>query len=166
MSIYTLKELNEMMYNLQQLILDGADEEELKVYMDTISLERDVKLEGYAMVIKNLENENAGIKSEEERFAKRRKYNENAIARMKERMAETLETVEPDAKGVKRLKTEKFTFGFRKSSKVEISNIDSLPQEYVKVERTISRAELAKALKAGEQIEGAQLVENQSLSIR
>ncbi len=166
MSIYTLKELNEMMYNLQQLILDGADEEEIKVYMDTISLEREAKLEGYAMVIKNLENENAGIKAEEDRFAKRRKYNENAIARMKERMAETLETVEPDAKGVKRLKTEKFTFSFRKSSKVEVSNIDSLPQQYVKVERTISRSELAKALKAGEQIEGAQLVENQSLSIR
>jgi len=166
MSIYTLKELNEMMYNLQQLILDGADEEELKGYMDTISLEREVKLEGYAMVIKNLENANAGIKSEEERFAKRRKYNENAIARMKERMAETLETVEPDAKGVKRLKTEKFTFSFRKSTSVQIENDAVIPPQFIKVEKTISRSELAKALKAGEQIEGAQLVENQSLSIR
>ncbi|AHN24369.1 siphovirus Gp157 family protein [Lysinibacillus varians] len=166
MSIYTLKELNEMMYNLQQLILDGADEEELKGYMDTISLEREAKLEGYAMVIKNLENENAGIKAEEERFAKRRKYNENAIARMKERMAETLETVEPDAKGVKRLKTEKFTFSFRKSTSVQIENDAAIPPQFIKVEKTISRAELAKALKAGKQIEGAQLVENQSLQIK
>jgi len=166
MSIYTLKELNEMMYNLQQLILDGADEEELKGYMDTISLEREAKLEGYAMVIKNLENENAGIKAEEERFAKRRKYNENAIARMKERMAETLETVEPDAKGVKRLKTEKFTFSFRKSTSVQIENDAAIPPQFIEVEKTISRAELAKALKVGKQIEGAQLVENQSLSIR
>lgn len=166
MSIYTLKELNEMMYNLQQLILDGADEEELKVYMDTISLEREAKLEGYAMVIKNLENENAGIKAEEERFAKRRKYNENAIARMKERMAETLETVEPDAKGVKRLKTERFTFSFRKSTSVHIENDAAIPPQFIKVEKTISRAELTKALKAGEQIEGAQLVENQSLQIK
>jgi len=134
--------------------------------MDTISLEREVKLEGYAMVIKNLENANAGIKSEEERFAKRRKYNENAIARMKERMAETLETVEPDAKGVKRLKTEKFTFSFRKSTSVQIENDAVIPPQFIKVEKTISRSELAKALKAGEQIEGAQLVENQSLSIR
>ena len=166
MSIYTLKELNEMMYNLQQLILDGADEEELKGYMDTISLERDVKLEGYAMVIKNLESDNAGIKAEEERLAKRRKYSENAIARMKERMAETLETVEPDAKGVKRLKTEKFTFSFRKSTSVQIENDAVIPPQFIKVEKTISRSDLAKALKAGEQIEGAQLVENQSLSIR
>lgn len=166
MSIYTLKELNEMMYNLQQLILDGADEEELKGYMDTISLEREAKLEGYAMVIKNLENENAGIKAEEDRFAKRRKYNENVIARMKDRMAETLETVEPDAKGVKRLKTERFTFSFRKSTSVQIENDTAIPPQFIKVEKTISRADLAKALKAGEQIEGAQLVENQSLSIR
>lgn len=166
MSIYTLKELNEMMYNLQQLILDGADEEELKGYMDTISLEREAKLEGYAMVIKNLDSDNAGIKAEEERLAKRRKYNENAIARMKERMAETLETVEPDAKGVKRLKTEKFTFSFRKSTSVQIENDDVIPPQFIKVEKTISRSELAKALKAGEHIEGAQLIENQSLSIR
>ena len=86
---------------------------------------------------------------------------ENNVVQMKERMAETLQTVDGQ-----RLKTEKFTFSFRKSSKVEVADMDSLPQEFIKVERTVSRSELAKALKAGEQIEGAALIENQSLSIR
>lgn len=169
MSVYTLRDINEMIYNLQQLIQDGADEETIQAFLDTkemFELERDIKLEGYAMVIKNLESDNAGIKAEEERLAKRRKHSENAIARMKRKMEETLEMVEPDDKGVKRVKIQKFTFSFRKSSKVEVSNIDRLPQQYVKVERTIIRAELSKALRAGEHIEGAKLIENQSLSIR
>lgn len=169
MSIYTLKEINEMIHNIQQLIQDGADEEQIQVAMDAeevINLERDVKLESYAMVIKNLENENIGLKAERDRFDHRIKHNNNVIERMKSVMAETLNLVEPDNNGNKRVKTEKFTFGFRKSIKVEVSDIDSIPTQYVKVERTISRSELAKALKAGEHIEGAKLVENQSLSIR
>ena len=169
MSVYTLRDINEMMYNLQQLILDGADEETIQSFMETkemIEMERNIKLEGYAMIIKNLESDNAGIKAEEDRLAKRRKLSENAIARMKERMIETLEMVEPDAKGVKRVKTEKFTFSFRKSTSVKVEDESVIPPQFIKVEKTISRAELAKALKNGEQIQGAKLVENQSLSIR
>lgn len=64
------------------------------------------------------------------------------------------------------MKTEKFTFSFRKSTSVQIENDATIPPQFIKVEKTISRSELAKALKAGEQIEGAQLIENQSLSIR
>lgn len=159
-----LYELSNQFAMIQQLIEDGA--EGFEQALADIQGEISEKLDGYAMVIKNLESDNAGIKTEENRLAARRKHNENAIARMKERMIETLEMVEPDDKGAKRVKTEKFTFSFRKSSKVEVADMDSLPQEFIKVERTISRSELTKALKAGEEIEGATLIENQSLSIR
>ena len=119
------------------------------------------KLEGYAMVLKNIESDIAGIKAEEKRLADRRKSMESNIARIKENVADTLLTVEGN-----RVKTEKFTFSFRKSTSVQIENDDAIPPQFIKVEKTISRSELAKALKAGEQIEGAQLIENQSLSIR
>jgi len=119
------------------------------------------KLEGYAMVLKNIESDIAGIKSEEKRLADRRKAMESNLARIKENMADALLTVEGN-----RVKTEKFTFSFRKSTSVQIENDATIPPQFIKVEKTISRSELAKALKAGEQIEGAQLIENQSLSIR
>lgn len=155
----SLYQLNNAYAQLQQMIEDG--QEGLEDTLDSITDAVEEKLEAYAMVIKNIESDVEGIKSEEKRLAERRKVMENGVVRMKQAIAETLQN-----SGQDKVKTEKFTFSWRKSSKVEVLNIDSLPQQYVKVERTISRAELAKALKAGEQIEGAQLVENQSLSIR
>ncbi|MBG9692672.1 hypothetical protein ABD91_17995 [Lysinibacillus sphaericus] len=155
----SLYQLNNAYAQLQQMIEDG--QEGLEDTLDSITDAVEEKLEAYAMVIKNIESDVEGIKSEERRLAERRKVMENGVVRMKQAIAETLQN-----SGQDKVKTEKFTFSFRKSSKVEVSNIDSLPQQYVKVERTISRSELAKALKAGEQIEGAQLIENQSLSIR
>jgi len=155
----SLYQLNNAYAQLQQMIEDG--QEGLEDTLDSITDAVGEKLEAYAMVIKNIESDVEGIKSEEKRLAERRKVMENGVVRMKQAIAETLQN-----SGQDKVKTEKFTFSWRKSSKVEVSNIDSLPQQYVKVERTISRAELAKALKAGEQIEGAQLVENQSISIR
>ncbi|WP_342550934.1 siphovirus Gp157 family protein [Lysinibacillus sp. FSL M8-0216] len=155
----SLYQLNNAYAQLQQMIEDG--QEGLEDTLDSITDAVEEKLEAYAMVIKNIESDVEGIKSEEKRLAERRKVMENGVVRMKQAIAETLQN-----SGQDKVKTEKFTFSWRKSSKVEVSNIDSLPQQYVKVERTISRAELAKALKAGEQIEGAQLIENQLLSIR
>ena len=155
----SLYQLNKAYAHLQQMIEDG--QEGLEDTLDSITDAVEEKLEAYAMVIKNIESDVEGIKSEEKRLAERRKVMENGVVRMKQAIAETLQN-----SGQDKVKTEKFTFSWRKSSKVEVSNIDNLPQQYVKVERTISRAELAKALKAGEQIEGAQLIENQLLSIR
>lgn len=155
----SLYQLNNAYAQLQQMIEDG--QEGLEDTLASITDAVEEKLEAYAMVIKNIESDVEGIKSEEKRLAERRKVMENGVIRMKLAIAETLQN-----SGQDKVKTEKFTFSFHKSSKVEVSDIDSLPQEYVKVERTISRSDLAKALKAGEQIEGAQLVENQSLSIR
>lgn len=155
----SLYQLNNAYAQLQQMIEDG--QEGLEDTLASITDAVEEKLEAYAMVIKNIESDVEGIKSEEKRLAERRKIMENGITRMKQAIAETLQ-----GSGQDKVKTEKFTFSFRKSSKVEVSDINSLPQQFIKVERTISRSELAKALKAGEQIEGAQLVENQSLSIR
>ena len=154
-----LYELSNQFAMIQQLIEDGA--EGFEQALADIQGEISEKLDGYAMVIKNIESDIAGLKAEEKRLSERRKAMENNVVQMKERMADTLKTVDGQ-----RLKTEKFTFSFRKSSKVEVADMDSLPQQFIKVERTVSRSELAKALKAGEQIEGAALIENQSLSIR
>lgn len=155
----SLYQLNNAYAQLQQMIEDG--QEGLEDTLASITDAVEEKLEAYAMVIKNIASDVEGIKSEEKRLAERRKIMENGITRMKQAIAETLQ-----GSGQDKVKTEKFTFSFRKSSKVEVSDIDSLPQQFIKVERTISRADLAKALKAGEQIKGAQLVENQSLQIK
>lgn len=156
----TLYELTDQ-YKMLQNFIEENNVEGFELALSQIIGDIGKKLEGYAMVLKNIESDIAGIKSEEKRLADRRKAMESNLARIKENMADTLLTVEGN-----RVKTEKFTFSFRKSTSVQIENDAAIPPQFIKVEKTISRAELTKALKAGEQIEGAQLVENQSLSIR
>ena len=156
----TLYELTDQ-YKMLQNFIEENNVEGFELALSQIQGEISEKLEGYAMVLKNIESDIAGIKAEEKRLADRRKATESNLARIKGNMTDALLTVEGN-----RVKTEKFTFSFRKSTSVQIENDATIPPQFIKVEKTISRSELAKALKAGEQIEGAQLVENQSLSIR
>lgn len=159
----TLYQLTGDLLTLQQMIEDGV--EGLEDTLESIQLSVEEKLEGYAMVIKNIESDIEGLKAEEKRLSDRRKQMEREVERMKQAIAKTLDTVEPDKKGSKRLKTEKFTFSFRKSTSVQIVDESKIPEEFFKVERTISRSELTARLKEIE-IPGAELVEKQSLQIK
>ncbi|MFJ7888428.1 siphovirus Gp157 family protein [Lysinibacillus xylanilyticus] len=154
----SLYQLNNAYAQLQQMIEDGQDGLEDTLASITDAVEE--KLEAYAMVIKNIESDVEGIKSEEKRLAERRKVMEKGIERMKKAIAETLGN-----SGQDKVKTEKFTFGWRKSSAVHITDEALIPKEYLKVTTTISRQELADRLK-NEAIPGAELIENRSLSIR
>lgn len=164
MSIYTLNEIDGMIYNIQQLIQDGADQEQIQALLDAkdmLEMERGAKLEGYAMVVKNLESDVNGIDSEIKRLTERKRFMQNNITNMKQRMAETLQSVEGN-----RLKTDKFTFSFRKSTSVQIEDETLIPPQFFKTITSVSKSDLTKAIKNGEEIAGAKLVENQSLSIR
>ena len=163
MSIYTLKEINSMIYNIQQLIEDGADQEQIEVLLnaqDILEMERGSKLESYAMVVKNLESNVNGIELEIKRLTERKRFMQNNINRLKEYMMETLSTVEGN-----RMKTEKFTFSFRKSSSVEITNENLVPSEFIKIEKKIDKAQIKNLLKQHE-LEFARLVESKNLQIK
>lgn len=154
----TLYELQGSYAQIQQMIEEGA--EGLEDILKTVEGAIEEKLEGYAMVIKNLESDVVGMKAEEKRIAERRKGIENQLERMKNAIAQTLQN-----SGQDKVKTEKFTFSWRKSSAVHITDETLIPKEYINVTTTISRQELAKRLK-NEAIPGAELIENKSLSIR
>ena len=64
-----------------------------------------------------------------------------------------------------KLKTDKFTFSYRKSKAVEIINEDLIPDEYKKIEYKVDKMKLKKALEEVK-IQGAELIEKKSLSVR
>ena len=70
---------------IQSLIEEGADAEVFAEALKAIDGEAAEKLEGYAMVIKNITSDIDGLKSEEKRLAERRKSMENNVTRMKKR---------------------------------------------------------------------------------
>jgi len=134
----TLYELTDEFMRLQQwLEEEDADEDQaLADTLEMISQDFEEKADGYGMVIKNLEADAAEIKAQEDilmeevkRLKAKRTGYEKQTDRMKEALRKALELT-----GKKNLKTEKFTFGTRKSSNVVIT-VDSvwdIPDDYLR----------------------------------
>ena len=131
----TLYELTEEMQRLL-MWLEEDDAEEDQALLDTLDMiqqDFEAKADGYGMVIRNMEADIAEIKAQEEilkeevkRLAGRRNGIEKGVDRLKETLRKALEVT-----GRKNLKTDKFTFGTRKSSSVVITaeNVFDLPDE-------------------------------------
>ena len=146
---------------IQQMIEEGTPPEVFAEALQAIDGEASEKLEAYAMVLKNIDSDINGVDAEIKRLQERKSSMESNVARMKESMAMLLQTVEGN-----KLKTDKFTFSFRKSTVVKIEDETIIPPQFVKTETKVVKSDIAKLLKDGAQIPGASLVENQSLQIK
>jgi hypothetical protein len=67
-----------------------------------------------------------------------------------------------------KFKTPRVVLGYRKSTTVEVSDIEALSDEFLnlKVETTPNKKAIKEALTKGEKVEGAYLKENINLSVR
>ncbi|KGR88698.1 siphovirus Gp157 family protein [Lysinibacillus odysseyi] len=157
----TIYEIADKYKFIQQMIEEGADPEVFAEALKAIDGEAAEKLEAYAMVIKNVDSDINGLDAEIKRLQERKKSMQNNVANMKEVMGMLLKTVEGN-----RLKTDKFTFSFRKSTKVVIDNIDMIPEDFVRKLYDVNKTDLKKYMERGAIVNGARLLENQSLSIR
>ena len=140
-------------------ILEQGNFEEL----EQLTAERDEKIENIAAYIKNLAAEADAIKAEEKALAERRKAKESKAERLKEYLANSMLIA-----GQTKFESAKCALSFRRSTSVNILDIDAIPEEYRKIKTEISadKTAIGKLLKAGEQIAGAELVEKQSLQIK
>lgn len=159
----TLYALTGDLLQIQQMIEDGMD---LGDTLESVELEIADKLEGYAMIIKNIQSDIDGLKAEEKRLSERRRSLENSVKRMKEAMSSTLELVEDDDKGKKRVKTDKFSFNFIERASAIVEDVNELPINFVKTEIKADSKALTEYLKSGNEVKGATLKVNKSLSIR
>lgn len=159
----TLYALTGDLLQIQQMIEDGMD---LGDTLESVELEIADKLEGYAMIIKNIQSDIDGLKAEEKRLSERRRSLENSVKRMKEAMSSTLELVEDDDKGKKRVKTDKFSFYFIERASAIVEDVNELPINFIKTEIKADSKALTEYLKSGNEVKGATLKVNKSLSIR
>lgn len=157
----TLYELTENMIALE------AEQAELdqEIYRDTfegLSGAFEDKCDSWAKWIRGMKADVQKLKEEEARMALRRKRMETTISKAEDTMANYMRVV-----GKTKFKTALFSYGFRKSQAVEIVNEADLP-EWALIEQApkVSKTEIKEHLKAGEEVPGAKLVENESLSIR
>ena len=124
------------------------------------------KADGYAMVIRQIMADVAGLKAEIDRLTARKRAGENAIERMKEALQYSMQ-----ATGKTKFKTQLFSFGIRKnppSVVIDAVNVRDFPDKYIiESEPILDKKALKDALKAGEDLSGlCHLEQSESLSIR
>lgn len=151
-------------------VIEGGlvfDEETGEVYFDEENLAelvgaRNEKLEACAVVVKELEADAAALKAEGEKLAKRRQVAESKAERLRKYVADSMELF-----GDEKLETPKACLRFRRSSFVDVPDVDSLPREFVRVKTTETpdKAAIAKAIKAGQEVSGAELMERKTLVV-
>ncbi len=163
-----LYELTQNYRNLESLLDNLGEQEGLTVEMIHGALgqvEDDIntKIENTCKVIKEIEADSIGIDEEIKRLAALKKQKENAVKKLKEYVE-----FEMNGIGLTKVEGKLFKISFRKSKVVKVIDETKIPKEFIKIKttETISKTDLGKALKNGEIIEGAELVENKSLQIK
>lgn len=151
-------------YEIDEAILDCVDQETGDIVdierLEKLEMERDKKVSDVACWIKDLKAEAEAIKNEVDKLSDRRKADENKIESLKRYLEYALN-------GTK-FKDERCSISYRRSETVEVSKEAEakLPDEYIKLERTVKKTELKDAMKLGFTFEGCQLVEKNNIQIR
>ncbi|MBO3333451.1 siphovirus Gp157 family protein [Clostridium perfringens] len=163
-----LYELTQNYRNLESLLDNLGEQEGLTVEMIHGALgqvEDDIntKIENICKVIKEIEADSIGIDEEIKRLSALKKQKENTVKKLKEYVE-----FEMNGIGLTKVEGKLFKISFRKSKVVKVLDETKIPKEFIKIKttETISKTDLGKALKSGEIIEGAELVENKTLQIK
>lgn len=130
---------------------------------DQLEMLRSDKMENVALYIKSVEADAAAIKAEEKALKDRREVKEKKAERLRDYLTRSMQTF-----GDTKLETPRVALSFRKSEQVEIVDEGKLPPDYCRTKTTVTpdKAAIKKAIKSGEAVDGATLVERQNLQIK
>lgn len=162
----TLYELTEELKLLLFLAEDPeTDEEALRGSMEAITGELEIKADGYAKVIRQLESDKAGIKAEKDRLDKRTKAIDNNIQRMKSALQGAMELADKP-----KFKTELFSFNIQNnpvSVVIDTEDVYSIPEDYLTYKAPEpNKTAIKDAIKNGKEFSFAHLEQSRSLRIR
>ena len=119
------------------------------------------KSKAYLEIIKGFESRGLTIDDEIKRLQAIKKREGNIVKNLKSRLLEAVNLFGEFTSGL-------HTFGTRKSSSIEVEDVNALPKDYkvIKVTEQADKKALKEALKRGETIEGVELVEKLNLNIK
>lgn len=145
-------------------------QEELDKAIDACELDLDTKLENIGCYIKNLEADIEAFKREEDNLYKRRKSAENKIESLKRYLNGYLTACYPndEDKAKWRFKSPRVVLGFRRSTTVEVPNLEELDKDFIKIktETSADKKAIKDAITNGQKVQGAFLKQNVNLSVK
>jgi len=126
------------------------------------------KAKNYTYVIMKYDREVDMLDNEIARLTALKKSKANAKTKLKEALTTgVLAFGSQDPKsGVKRFETATFKLSTRESKAVEITDEESIPEQYWVIKKEVSKTAISNALKAGEEIMGASFKTNYSITIK
>ena len=151
------------LYEIDQEIMNCVDVETGEIIdparLDELQMDRDIKIENIACWIKNLYADAEAFKTEKQSFADRKKAAEDKAESLKKYLANYL--------AGQKFSTPKVAISFRKTSSVNVTDMTLIPKKYLKfADPTPDKTAIKNAIKNGERVSGAELVDGKSMSIK
>lgn len=162
-----LYELKNAMLDTLDIFLESEqkeiDKENYELVMEYLKGELEGKGSNTMKYIRNLMSEVNTVKEEVERLDKLRKQKENKVETLKNYVKNILISLD-----TVKVETELGAYSLRKSSSIEILNIEEIPRKFVEIKKTKipDKRAIAEYFKKGKEIKGARVLEGYSLQIR
>ncbi len=166
MKLYEYDEILESLYRAQESE-EGVDGETGMVFdislLDQLEMERDKKIENALLYAEQLKADAKAI----EEYVKDRQ----AVARAKKNTAESIKNwliARMQEKGESKFETKRIraTLRITTANKTVITDGSLIPQEYLRTKIEPDTTAIKAAIKAGETVPGAQLVDSVSLTVK
>lgn len=121
------------------------------------------KAGNYAKVITNIQSDSDAIDAEIKRLKAMKDTKDRSVNRLKEALREAMLV-----SGIDKIESSLFKLSLRRSEAVEVDVVEALPNDFVtrKVVVTADKVSIKEAIKRGENITGARIIENFSLQIK
>lgn len=151
-------------YEINKEIMDCIDLETGEIIdfekLQELKIERNTKIENVALWIKNLIAESEAIKEEMKSLSERKERKDKKVEQLKEFLSSVLEN--------QKFETARVAISYRKSSSLNIIDEAKINKQYIKEVTTTSIDKMAikEAIKLGQAVEGAEIVEKQNIQIK
>lgn len=127
-----------------------------------LQIDLETKLDNIACFIKNEEAEAEMIRAEELKLAKRRKTKEKKAEYLKGYLTAYMESTNKE-----KFESARSRISFRKSESLKVDDVYKVPEDFLRYkEPEVNKAELKKAVKAGLEVEGVELVASKNIQIK
>lgn len=160
-----LYEINQKYFDILNMTdEDGCLSEDAFAALAEIQGEEIQKIENVALYIKDTEGFATAIRNEEKALAKRRKVYENKAERLRKYLSGYLLSKEKP-----KFETQRVALSLRRSEEINIFDADAIIADHPELTTTeikVKAADVKAAIKSGQTIPGAEIVENQNLQIK
>jgi uncharacterized coiled-coil DUF342 family protein len=121
------------------------------------------KAGNYAKVITNIQSDSDAIDAEIKRLKAMKETKDRALNRLKEALREAMLV-----SGIDKIESSLFKLSLRRSEAVEVDVVDALPSEFINIKNVVTADKVAikEAIKRGENITGARIIENFNIQIK